>query len=307
VEPDAQNTQEELEPPQGRIARARIFAGAAQARAQELAERGQHERSKHASVDAVYEMVDRDGEFGGGIIAGALAYRLFLWLLPLALVAVAGLGIGADASSESPDAAAKTVGLAGLVSSSVSNAANSTARWYALIVGIPILLYLTRSVLRVLIGSHRILWGDVRAGAPKPTISASLKLLGLLIAVFAAEILAATLRAHSIGPVGVIGTLLAMIPFMGIWLLVSALLPHKSSRWTALVPGAVLFGVGVELLIIVATYFFGPYAVAKQGTYGALGAAAALLLGLYFVSRIVVIAAVVNATLWARRERARST
>ena len=37
-------------------------------------------------------MVERDSEVGGGIIAGALAYRLFIWLLPLALVAVAGLG-----------------------------------------------------------------------------------------------------------------------------------------------------------------------------------------------------------------------
>ena len=56
-------------------------------------------------------MVDRDGEVGGGIIAGALAYRLFIWLLPLTLVAVAGLGIAADASSESPGRAAGSLGL----------------------------------------------------------------------------------------------------------------------------------------------------------------------------------------------------
>ena len=47
-------------------------------------------------------MVNRDGDIGGGIIAGALAYRLFIWLLPLALVAVAGLGIAADAADETP-------------------------------------------------------------------------------------------------------------------------------------------------------------------------------------------------------------
>ncbi len=298
-----ENTPEELEPPHGRVARARMRADAIQARAQRLAERGQHERSKHASVDAVYEMVDRDEEFGGGIIAGALAYRLFLWLLPLALVAVAGLGLGADAASETPKQAARTVGLAGLVSSSVATASDSAARWYALLVGIPILLYLTRSVLRALIGSHRILWGDVRAAAPKPTVMATCKLLGLLVAFFLAEVLSSALRAHSIGPVGVLVTLLAVLPFAGLWLLVSVHLPHRGATWTALVPGALLFGIGAELLLILAAYLFAPYAVAKQGTYGALGTAAALLLGLFFVCRLVVLAAVLNATLWERRER----
>jgi len=48
-------------------------------------------------------MIDRDGEVAGGILAGALAYRLFIWLLPLALIAVAGLGFAADVASESPE------------------------------------------------------------------------------------------------------------------------------------------------------------------------------------------------------------
>ena len=95
-----------------------------QARVRELAERAQVERERHESVDVVFEMVDRDVETGGGIIAGALAYRLFIWLLPALLVAVAGLGFAADAASESPQEAARSVGLAGLVTSSVASAAN---------------------------------------------------------------------------------------------------------------------------------------------------------------------------------------
>ena len=76
--------------------------------------RSVHRRSApHRSVDAVFEMVERDGDVGGGIIAGALAYRLFIWLLPLALVAVAGLGFAADASSDSPEEAADSWGSTG--------------------------------------------------------------------------------------------------------------------------------------------------------------------------------------------------
>jgi uncharacterized BrkB/YihY/UPF0761 family membrane protein len=40
--------------------------------------------------------------------------------------------------------------------------------------------------------------------------------------------------------------------------------------------------------------------MAKQGTYGALGTAAVLLLGLFFFSRLIVGAAELNATLWER-------
>ena len=69
----------------------------------------------------------------------------------------------------------------------------------------------------------------------------------------------------------------------------------------ALVPCAILFGVGTEMINIVCAYLITPYALAKEGTYGALGIAAALLVGLFLISRVAVGAAVVNATLWERQ------
>ena len=52
--------------------------------------------------------------------------------------------------------------------------------------------------------------------------------------------------------------------------------------------------------MLVVVYVITPWAFAKQGTYGALGVAAALLVGLFLISSLVVAAAVVNATLWER-------
>jgi uncharacterized BrkB/YihY/UPF0761 family membrane protein len=282
--------------------RARLLAAGMQARKEALEERAQRERGRHSSVDAVFEMVDRDSEFGGGIIAGAFAYRLFIWLLPLALVLIGGLGLAASAADDSPEQAAGTLGLAGLVSNSIQTAANGSAQWYALLVGVPVLLYATRSVLRVLIGSHRILWGDARARAPKPTILASAKLLVLLLLLVASAVFAGAVRAWSPGP-GILATLLAMVPFGAIWLLISLDLPHRGSSWVALVPGAILFAVGTEVIQIGATYLLAPYAIAKQGTYGALGVAAALLLALFFISRLIVGSAILNATLFDRKVR----
>jgi uncharacterized BrkB/YihY/UPF0761 family membrane protein len=271
-------------------------------RADELVARAEAERRLHPSVDAVYEMADRDAEVGGGIIACALAYRLFIWLLPLALVVVAGLGIAADTSSGSPEEAAASLGFEGLVTSSIANAAESPNRWYALVIGIPLLVWATRSLLRMLVGAHRLVWGDVRAAAAKPTIVGSLELLAVLLGLSLVSALAGAARAWSTAP-GLVVTLLAILPYAGLWLLLSLRLPHRDAPWQALLPGALLYGAGTEIIHAVIAYVLTPWALAKQGTYGALGLAAALLVSLFLISRLVVGSAVVNATLWDRAGR----
>jgi len=279
-----------------------VWAAALRANQQQLAQRAQTERGRHRSVDAVFEMVERDGDVGGGIIAGAIAYRLFIWLLPLALVAVAGLGFAADAASKSPEEAGESLGIEGLISSSIMNAAESPKRWYALLIGIPALLWTTRSLLRVLISANRLVWRDVRAAAPKPTPIATLRLLLLLLSFGAVTTLGSALRSWSPWP-GLIATLATVAAYAGLWLLISLQLPHRGVDWVELVPGALVCGLGAEVLNVVVAYVITPWALAKQGTYGALGIAAALLFGLYLISRVVVGAAIVDATLWERRAR----
>jgi uncharacterized BrkB/YihY/UPF0761 family membrane protein len=61
--------------------------------------------------------------------------------------------------------------------------------------------------------------------------------------------------------------------------------------------------VAALVLGLATTTFLAPYASSREGTYGALGLAAALLLGLYLMSRIVVATAVVNAVLAERRRQ----
>ena len=295
------------EPPPDRPARgvssaARARRDAIQARLERLEARAQNERRRHDSVDVAFEMFDRDVDAGGGIIAGALAYRLFIWLLPLALVSVAGLGIASDVASQSPQETARTLGISGFVSRSIATSAEGPARWYALLVGIPILVYATRSLLRGLITAHRLLWQDVRGAAPKPTLAATLRLLVLLLCFSVVSAVAGAARAWAPAP-GILVTALAILPYAGIWLLVSLRLPHRGADWRALVPGALAVGVGLEVLHAFSAYVLEPYAVAKQGTYGVLGAAAALLLGLFLLSRLVVGGAVLNATLWERAQR----
>jgi len=188
---------------------------------------------------------------------------------------------------------------AGLVSTSVASASEGSGRWYALLVGIPILVYVTRGLLRALIGVHRLVWGESRATVAKPTLVATLIFLVYLLGGLLVTGLANWARATSGGlaAVGVIGALLA---YGLIWILVTLRLPHRDAPWRALLPGAALFAVGLTAMHALAAFFLVPYVVSKGGTYGALGVAAGLLFGLYLLSRLMVYAAVVNATLWER-------
>ncbi len=147
---------------------------------------------------------------------------------------------------------------------------------------------------------HRLVWADARGAVGKPTLGATLQLLVAMIGYFVVSALTSAARHASFAD-GLIVTLLDPVLYGALWLLISSKLPHRDATWRDLVPGAILFGLGIEVLQVVTAYFIAPQATSKQGTYGSLGIAAALLLGLYLISRLVVATAVINATLAGRR------
>ena len=84
-------------------------------------------------------------------------------------------------------------------------------------------------------------------------------------------------------------------------------LPHRDAGWSDLVPGAIAvgLGIGIGIVQVVAAYMLRPYALSRsRETCGALGLAAALLLALWALGRLLVGAVEINATLWERKARA---
>ena len=71
------------------------------------------------------------------------------------------------------------------------------------------------------------------------------------------------------------------------------------------VPGAILYGVGTFAIYLFNVLVIGWLIEERQDTYGALGAAAALLFSLYLTGRLIVSSAVLNATV-ARRAHVRN-
>ena len=88
-----------------------------------------------------------------------------------------------------------------------------------------------------------------------------------------------------------------------IWLGMSLRLPHAGAPWTALIPGAILYGVGLLAVRAFDKYLLELLHDQRRSSYGTLGTASAILLSLFLIGRLVVASAVINATLAARRAR----
>jgi uncharacterized BrkB/YihY/UPF0761 family membrane protein len=270
-------------------------------RARILRSRIEAARAAHATIDFGFGLVERDSSIGGGLLAGALAYRLFVLLLPSALLFVSGLGLYAGTVDESPSKIAKEAGLHGLIASQVASTASSGARWLVFIVMVPAVLYALAKLYRAIVIVHAIVWHGSGRGVP---INA--KGVGLIGAAFLLNVVAAGavgwIRRHD-----QLGGLSALFVYGvgvgGAWLAVSLQLPHREVRWPALVPGALLFGCGLLFVNVFNIYVTTRLVEDRANTYGALGIAAALLFSLVLVGRLMVVSAELNASLDERRTR----
>ena len=258
-------------------------------------------RNRHRSVDLAFDLVERDSTIGGGMLGGALAYRFFVFLLPLSLFFVAGLGIYADTTDQSPSEVASSSGLTGLIATQVASAASSPARWAIFIVTLPVLVYAAGMLYRAVAIVHAIAWhGSGRA------VRLSSKgfgvFSGVIVAQFACTLIAGRIR-HSDQVGGVTALLVYALVLGGAWLALARLLPRRDVSWTALVPGTALVAVGMLFVNAFNVYVTSHLVEERADTYGALGIATALLFSLYIVGRLIVGSAVLNATLDARRRQ----
>jgi membrane protein len=272
-------------------------------RARILRARTEAARTRHASVDFGLSLVERDSRIGGGLLSGALAYRLFVVLLPTALLLVSGLGLYADSVDESTTQVARKAGLHGLIGSQVAATASGRAGWIVFILMLPAVLYATAKLYRALAVVHAIAWqGSGRGTRVTP------RGVGVLGAALAATILAAEIagwarRRDQLG--SLVAVLVYILLMGGAWLLVSMQLPHRDTRWPALLPGALLFGVGLLFVNVFNVYVTTRLVEDRANTYGALGVATALLFSLVLVGRVIVVSAELNAAIDERHNLAR--
>jgi len=257
-------------------------------------------------LDTVFGALESDVAAGGGVLAGAVAFRVFLFFVPYMFMVVTVFGVGASASDESPGTLARDNGIGGLAAKALSSVGDlsGTERIATLaVVGFALLLS-TRALIKVLRIVHALVW-KTRAGKQPSMLRAAGGLVLIVTFALGVSALIGKLRAGSF-LLGVLATVLFVaIPF-AVWVFVSWHLPHAPDMpWTAFIPGALFFGVGIEVLHLITVYWIARQVESKTSTYGAIGFALALLLWAYLLGRLVTSAAVINATLWTRDEERR--
>lgn len=253
-------------------------------------------------VDTVFRAFERDVETGGGVLSAAVAFRIFLFLVPFVFFFVVGLGFASDATNGNPNGLGNSVGITGLIASAIKGAGglSTTQRVSALFVSGLALMLGSRAAVKVLRITHGLIW-RVPIPRPKSATRAAGAFIGLIALAMLSAAGVAALRSESL-VLGVLGLLLsAVVPF-GLWLVVSLWLPHAECPWWALTPGAAVVAVGSVALHAATVYWFAYEIKAKSETYGAIGASLALLLWAYMLGRIVTAAASANAAFWYRNE-----
>ena len=259
-------------------------------------------RPRVRSVDATLSAYERDRDRAGFLLAGALAYRLFLWLLPFTFLLVGGLGFLEAAGHDNSSDLADKLGVVGLASKSVSEAAADAehARFIVLLIGIPALYLASLGAIKAFRAVSALVWGVPAEPLGRKPL-AVLGVLGLIAAFFTVTLVGTAIRHESPGP-GVIANLLIGIAYVWLAFLALWILPRPSVHWTAILPGAITIGLGLQVIHLVNVYFISYRISRSSETYGALGVAAALLLSLFLIGRLFVAGVIVNATLWERQD-----
>ena len=232
-----------------------------------------------------------------------VAYRIFVWLLPFALVAVLGLALVERTEGKSRRLCATPVSRA---SSPAGRGCGGGHAGWALAVGLvaaaPSSLPVA-ALLRAFRAVPRRLGLPVTR-VPSPARSALLFLCWLVVFIAVASS-AAPIRRGLAFPLDLVVNLAAYgagLPLL--WLLLSwFLLPHDAARWTELVPGAVVVGVGVAGISLFNSLILFPWLAEREETYGVLGVAAGLLFGFFLIGRTIELSAALNATLVEDRRR----
>ena len=249
----------------------------------------------HRNIERVRQIARRYGELNGRTTAAAITLYGFLALFALCVLAVAIVGMLATGNDDIAHDIVSWLGLHGDTATTVVDAVNTAqhSAKVASIVGIIGLVWVGSSFAVSVATAYDVAWG-----VPSRTTRARLVGLGWLaggaVLLAAGSFVTAGLAAL---PVLVAPLVLALSLSVNtvLWLWTSWILPNRvHPPWRALLPGAIVGAVGLEVLKIAGGDVV-PLLVAKSSAvYGTIGTVFALLAWLWVLGRLVVVVTIVE-------------
>jgi len=240
----------------------------------------------------------RFGEVHGSQLAAAVTLGAFLALFPLLLSVIAVMGFVAHSRPDFASSLVERMGLTGSAASTVVDAVNRAdeTRVGASIVGFAGLLWSGLGLVGAFEAVFDTVW-QVRGRGVKGKLNDLVWLVGA-VAILAGSVALTALLNILPGFLAPVAVLAAIAVNVVLWLWTFKVLTNRNVPWSAHLPGAVLAGVGLQLLTVIGAVYV-PRAVASASAlYGPLGVVLAILAWLLVFGRLVVYAAAHNVVRW---------
>jgi uncharacterized BrkB/YihY/UPF0761 family membrane protein len=249
-------------------------------------------------IDVVLRIYRRDRESAGTVVSSAVAFRLFLFFVPLLLFLVGLLGFVATwlDARDVYEQARVTGSLAGQIDSALAQSERS--RWIATILGLFGMASAGRSLSKVMVSASCLAWRlPMRA-------KASIRIIGGIVGLVAGIGLVAAIvnriRADLGLAVAGFSFLAAAVVFGTAWLAVSMILPRATKDPGALLPGAVLVGLTIAGMQAVSQLYLPRHIAQASELYGAIGTTVVTLGWFFILGRAMVLAMTLNAVVHER-------
>jgi uncharacterized BrkB/YihY/UPF0761 family membrane protein len=280
--------------------RARAIIALGRDRAARSREWADEQLDKHGDkpiVALALGLYQRDRAAAGSVLGSAIAFRLFLFVVPTVLFVVGLTGFFADiVSAEDVNDAGITGSLAAQINTALDQP--SSTRWIAVGVGLVGMATTGRTLSRALAQASCLAWQvPMRSKASVRVIST---IVGLLVGL--AILMTVVDQVHdALGLAGAGLSLLAsFLVFLVAALVLTWLLPRATSEPGVLLPGAVLLAATFTGLQAFSQFFLPERFERASELYGAIGVTLVTLGWFFIAGRAIVFAMVVDAEVFDR-------
>ena len=258
-------------------------------------------RDRWPWLDLVLSVSERFGAIGGGPLSSSITLATFLSLFPLLLVAIAVIGFVSSGDAGFTRSLISDLGLRGeaarIFEDAVSTAESS--RQAASVIGLVGLLWSGLGVVGAIQTALNAAWQVTGRGLLDKLVA--LRWLLGAGALFLATAALGPVLGLLPGALKPLALLIGVAITTGLFLWTYTSLPHTSVGWRAHLPGALLMGVGFEVLKVVGGVYIPRAVSGSSALYGSLGVVFAVLAWLAIYARLIVYGAVLNVVRYEAR------
>jgi uncharacterized BrkB/YihY/UPF0761 family membrane protein len=255
------------------------------------------ENNDRPLLDVGLRIYERDRDSAGTVVGSALAFRLFLFFVPLLLFLVGLLGFVATFID---DVDAGDAGISGSLARQINTALAqpSSTRWIATLAGLLGMMWAGRALSKGMVSASCLAWRlPVR---PK----ASVRVIGAVVGLMAGIGLASTVIARIRNELGLavagVSFIIAFAAYALAWVVLTMLLPRATNDPGALLPGAVVIGGTLVGMQAVSQLYLPDQFSRASELYGTIGTTIVTLGWFFILGRAIVLSLAINAVIYER-------